>query len=144
MADPLCILGPIATALVFANNARVFIESIRGAPDVVRELLEDLNDIQKPLHDLSKLIEASNLEVDARAELLPILDPAFQHCQKVTQDIQNALQPYVKPDREPNRNVWKRLSFTFKAEKIRSLQDELTRCKASLNMALNVSNMYFE
>ena len=143
MADPFSIIGATATALVWTNIAKEFIESIKGAPEAVNSLLKDLDAIRKPLQELKSLVERTpDLGQKTRSHVVQVLCPALQNCQEVSRNVESALRPYVKADREPHRNVWKRMSFSFKTEKITKLREELDRCKASLSMAINISNMY--
>lgn len=141
MAEVVPILSAVASALAWANNAKNYVDSIRRAPEIVKSLSTDLAAIEKPLQELCNLVQASDLNATTRSQLAPILDPALKHCQKVSQDVQNTLLPYVKPHGTPNRNIWKRLSFTFKATAIKSLEDDLARCKATSSVAVNTLHL---
>jgi hypothetical protein len=143
MPEPLSIISAVASALVWADRTKGFIESIKDAPEIVKRIADDLDAIRQPLQDINGLIEnAPDLDPSTRIQLAQGLGPALQTCQRIAKDIEDALRPYVKPDREPRRNVWKRMSFTFKREGITKLREELLICKSSLTVAVGISSMF--
>ena len=143
MADPMSIISTVAVAAHAVHKAKDFIDSIKGAPDVVKQLSADLKTLEKPLQDLGLLSHnTQNFDAFANEELSQSLHPALSSCQEASDNIERFLFQYVRPDGVPNRNVWKRFTFGFKEHKVASLQTQLGASKGSLIIAVGYANLY--
>ena len=126
MADLLSIVGAVAVAIHSLRKTKGFVESIKGAPEVVKRLFNDLKAIERPLQDLSSLAEdALNFDYSTRNEVAQCLHPALSSCQQTSDNITDCLRPFIKPGGMPNRSVWKRLAFGFKENKLMELRKQL-------------------
>jgi hypothetical protein len=70
MPEPLSIISAVASALVWADRTKEFIESIKDAPEIVKRIADDLDAIKQPLQDINGLIEnCSALDPSSRIQL---------------------------------------------------------------------------
>ncbi|KIV77759.1 hypothetical protein PV11_09540 [Exophiala sideris] len=145
MADPFSIIGLAAVAAHSLHKTMTFIDSIRGAPSVVQQLSTDLNAIDKPLRELSRLSEsAQNFDPSTRTAVAHCLRPALVNCQQTCDDINALIGKYVRSDGQANRNTWKRLAFSFHEHKVEKLQTQLAACKTSLNVAAHCAGLLIQ
>lgn len=145
MADAFSWISILILAADKVNQAKVFIDSIRGAPECVKHLSRDLAALQKPLTDLKGLTsQATGFNEETKKAIAECLSPALSGCEDASIAIKNYLVPFVKPDSTPKTNIWRRLQFSFKEATVYALRDRLINSKNSLQIATGVATILIQ
>jgi hypothetical protein len=147
MADPLSIsagvIGTLAFALHSARRTISFIDSIRGAPTVIRALSTDLHTLEHVLGTLGELLNHPDFRDNPRRlDFVALLRDPLQLCTATLDSILGRLKPYTWPTGDARTSKWRGFSWFLHEKDIISLQKTLTNHKASLEIAIAVANLY--
>lgn len=151
MSDPLSVLagvvGIAGFALQSAKKLKEFIDSIQGAPLVVKAISSDLQAVSGVLDSLHKLLDKADARKSpspVEIELASVLQLPLDNCVAACKNIDDAIKPYVKRSSQNKCNKWSKLTWYWRERDMVDLQGRLMMSKSSLDMAIAVTNMSVE
>ena len=143
MVDPFSIIGAVSVTIDAVERTKCFLEGITGAPKAVESLSKEFSTVGQLLHQINTFVRRLHADgVAGQDSFGPHLQDALQNCQKLALDVEELLKPYLQPTGESSRNILKRISWTFKAEKVARIEKDIATCKQTLNIAVSFADLY--
>jgi Fungal N-terminal domain of STAND proteins len=147
MADPLSIVAAVTGITVAAiksvQKLLQFIEAIQEAPVAIANIREDLQAVDTILRCLNRALQDPQLSDVLKTKWNGTLQSAVQSCQDLSIEFSTVLQHWMKHSTE-NKTFWSdRVKVGYFGEtKMNKFRAKLSKCKATVSMALETSNLY--
>ncbi|KAJ5661493.1 uncharacterized protein N7477_009109 [Penicillium maclennaniae] len=117
------------------------IEAIKGAPDVIAGLKDELTGVEAILLALNNAQKNSQLE-HLTPDVRKALSLAIMHCQKACSDFRTKIVRWTKRSGE-KMHVWDRVRVGLFAERtVETLCEQLNRYKSTMDTAVSTAILY--
>jgi hypothetical protein len=134
MTDPFSVVtgvvGIVGVALSNTRQVYDFIVGIKGAPETVRTLSGDLDNLANILQQLSDLTQDPS-----QALFIVPLKGSLQRCITALNQLELSIKPYVE-GLQNGRSKWKRFAWNFKEKEVAALQIRLGSCRENLQLVI--------
>ncbi|KAL6716764.1 hypothetical protein ACLMJK_006332 [Lecanora helva] len=149
MTDPFSVLvgavGLAGAVLKVAQTTENFVKGIRGAPQAVRSLSNEINALHEILNTLDALLQnRNNARNSELARLSPVLMPPLKYCRKSLENVEEELRPFVKAIEGANDSKWRSFQWKYREKDMIALQRNLSNSQIMLSSAIQVRGFNFE
>ncbi|KAJ5293251.1 uncharacterized protein N7443_009204 [Penicillium atrosanguineum] len=134
-------LGITEAALQSIQSLIHEIEAIKGAPDMIAGLKDELTGVEAILLALNNAQKNSQLE-HLTPDVRKALSLAIMHCQKACSDFRIKIVQWTKRSGE-KMHVWDRVRVGLFAERtVTTLCEQLNRYKSTMDTAVSTAILY--
>lgn len=139
MADPLSLAASIIAVIGAADSAGkgiVKLASLRGVPDIVLALNNEISELRLMLTELETLLYGPSLTQTSRVHLNSSILPNVLRAKDKLDALQTVTaQRLQKPDGTVNRTAWLRVE-----RQVHEIQSSLRDSRQNINVALSIVN----
>jgi hypothetical protein len=136
----LCLVG---TAIKGARTTKSFIDGIRGAPQAVSALSQDLAALADVLETLQNFLNSIDKQRNPQQALdTGKLQKPLNSCVKAMNSIKKEVQPFIVRKAGSSCYTWKSMLFTFREKDFTVLQRTLGKSQTSLTNAVAIVILY--
>ena len=141
MADPISIIGLLATGAHSANKLCALAQSIREAPREIQDISEDSRSICDILATLKEFLE-ENRDSELPIEITRSLHVPLENTCKAADKLVERLKPFSRGEGESKTSkLMAGLKWTFVQKDVKQLGEQLNQGKMTLNVTLAVVNV---
>ncbi len=148
MTDPFSILvgavGLAGVALKVAQTTEDFVKGIKGAPQAVQSLSDEISSLREVLKSLDALLgnDRDRQRNNDLAHLSPVLMPPLNYCRKSLDDVDEGLRPFVKPlDRSASASKWRAFNWKYRERDVITLRRNLNNSQVMLSTAVQAVSL---
>jgi hypothetical protein len=142
MADPATIIAVAGLAWSSSKALYDFIEGLANAPTMIKEVKEDLTELEKILKSLEALLKDGNSVVLATIFERVGIKSALEACSAVCNNFKATLSKYTKHSTTDSFSKRDRLTVQFFKSKIVAFKLRLNASKGTVEFAVNSATLY--
>ena len=133
------VIGTAGIALHSARRVYELVTDIRGAPQAVRNVSCDVKALSNALEVLQTMLR--EFRQPEQLKVVPMLQMPLDSCVETLHSIEIKIKPHIKIQ-QGKLKVWKGFVWTFREKEILLMQNTLLAHKQSLDIAINIANLY--
>ena len=137
------ILGLVTTAYSSCQKLHSTFNEVRNAPKHIAVISKDLEGFYLVLGTIQALLDEQGFSAGivqyAQSENLC---KVLGDCMLVFKDFETIISDYQAHNNDPAIRTWQRLKWTFKKSAIKDLRNNLSDCKATLNLAISTAHQW--